>query len=68
MADSIKRVVRSRRRHRIKRRRRIALVLGAGASRAVSYAHLGQVPSPLDSDFFDLLQRLNPRKGGSRCS
>jgi hypothetical protein len=37
------------------------LVLGAGASRAVSYAHLGEYPSPLDSDFFDLLQRLRPR-------
>ncbi|MCI0628918.1 MAG: hypothetical protein L0387_45945 [Acidobacteria bacterium] len=41
---------------------RIALVLGAGASRSVSYAHEGEFPSPLDSDFFDLLQRLPPRK------
>jgi hypothetical protein len=39
-----------------------ALILGAGASRSVSYAHLGEYPSPLDSDFFDLLQRLRPRK------
>lgn len=38
-----------------------ALILGAGASRSVSYADLGHYPSPLDSDFFDLLQRLNPR-------
>lgn len=38
-----------------------AVILGAGASRAVSYAHLGEYPSPLDSDFFDLLQRLRPR-------
>lgn len=34
------------------------VVLGAGASRSVSYAHLGEAPSPLDSDFFDLLQRI----------
>lgn len=39
---------------------RTALILGAGASRGVSYAHLGAYPSPLDSDFFDLLQRLTP--------
>src|SRR5437016_1855069 len=38
------------------------IVLGAGASRGVSYAHQGQMPSPLDSDFFDLLQRLAPFK------
>jgi hypothetical protein len=37
-----------------------AVVLGAGASRSVSYAHKGGCPSPLDSDFFDLLQRLRP--------
>src|SRR5260221_687753 len=36
------------------------VVLGAGASRSVSYAHRGGYPSPLDSDFFDLLQRLRP--------
>jgi hypothetical protein len=35
-----------------------AVILGAGASRSVSYAHLGEAPSPLDSDFFDLLQRI----------
>jgi hypothetical protein len=44
-----------------------ALILGAGASRAVSYAHLGEYPSPLDSDFFDLLQRLRPRKRDRRA-
>jgi hypothetical protein len=38
----------------------IAFVLGAGASRGVSYANLGDIPSPLDGDFFDLLQRLAP--------
>jgi hypothetical protein len=36
----------------------ITIVLGAGASRSVSYAHLGEAPSHLDSDFFDLLQRI----------
>jgi hypothetical protein len=36
----------------------ITIVLGAGASRAVSYAHRGEILSPLDADFFDLLQRL----------
>jgi hypothetical protein len=41
---------------------RITIVLGAGASRGVSYAHQGEMPSPLDYDFFDLLQRLTPRK------
>ena len=39
---------------------RVTLVLGAGASRGVSYAHQGRIPSPLDGDFFDLLQRLEP--------
>jgi len=34
------------------------VVLGAGASRAVSYAHQGGNLSPLDADFFDLLPRL----------
>lgn len=38
----------------------VTVVLGAGASRSVSYAHLGDAPSPLDSDFFDLLQRILP--------
>lgn len=36
------------------------VVLGAGASRSVSYANIGGHPSPLDSDFFDLLVRLEP--------
>jgi hypothetical protein len=43
-------------------RARTALVLGTGASRAVSHANLGGIPSPLDSDFFDLLQRLEPHE------
>jgi hypothetical protein len=38
-----------------------AVVLGAGASRSVSYAHEREQPSPLDSDFFDPLNRLEPR-------
>jgi hypothetical protein len=38
-----------------------AAVLGAGASRSVSYANEREQPSPLDSDFFDLLKRLEPR-------
>jgi hypothetical protein len=38
------------------------LVLGAGASHGVSYAHQGKMASPLDRDFFDLLQRLAPSK------
>ena len=38
------------------------LVLGAAASRSVSYAHTGDIQSPLDYDFFDLLQRLSPNK------
>src|SRR5271165_5102998 len=40
----------------------VTLVLGAGASRGVTYAHLGNFPSPLDKDFFDLLQRLQPHE------
>jgi hypothetical protein len=39
----------------------ITVLLGAGASRGVKYAHLGEFPSPLDGDFFDLLQRLKPQ-------
>ena len=39
----------------------IALALGAGASRGVSYARSRQIMSPLDRDFFDLLQRLEPQ-------
>jgi hypothetical protein len=38
----------------------LTVVLGAGASRGVSYAHERDQPSPLDSDFFDLLNRLEP--------
>lgn len=37
---------------------RIAIVLGAGASRGVSYAEMCDIQSPLDADFFDLLQRV----------
>lgn len=40
----------------------ITLVLGAGASRGVSYARASDIPSPLDRDFFDLLQRLRPQE------
>jgi hypothetical protein len=40
----------------------VTFVLGAGASRAVSYAGTTDVLSPLDRDFFDLLQRLEPRE------
>ncbi len=40
----------------------MTLLLGAGASRGVSYARERENPSPLDRDFFDLLQRLEPRK------
>ncbi len=36
------------------------LVLGAGASRGVSYRKEMTVPSPLDRDYFDLLQRFRP--------
>jgi SIR2-like protein len=40
----------------------VTFVLGAGASRSVSYARNTDVPSPLDRDFFDLLQRLEPQE------
>lgn len=40
----------------------VTLVLGAGASRGVKYAPKMEIPSPLDKDFFDLLQRV-PLKG-----
>lgn len=40
----------------------ISIVLGAGASRGVSYFRESDMPSPLDRDFFDLLQRLEPQK------
>lgn len=38
------------------------IILGAGASRGVSYAESTPTPmlSPLDTDFYDLLQRLGP--------
>ena len=36
------------------------LVLGAGASRAVSYASKRRILSPLDCDFFELLQKIEP--------
>jgi hypothetical protein len=39
-----------------------AIILGAGASRGVSYAQQMPMPSPLDGDFFDLLQRLDQKK------
>lgn len=37
------------------------VILGAGASRAVSYATQKASLSPLDGDFFELLQRLEPK-------
>lgn len=37
------------------------VVLGAGASRSVSYRVKTETPSPLDYDFFDLLQRQSAR-------
>jgi hypothetical protein len=46
---------------------RFAIVLGAGASRGVSYSDRGGIQSPLDSDFFDLLQRLEPAKQDARA-
>jgi hypothetical protein len=45
-----------------KKRDSVTFVLGAGASRGVSYARKTDVPSPLDRDFFDLLQRLEPKE------
>ena len=40
------------------------LVLGARASRSVKYdSERPMMPSPLDSDFFELLQRIRPKKG-----
>jgi len=39
----------------------VTFVLGAGASRSVSYARERDILSPLDRDFFDLLQRLEPQ-------
>lgn len=43
------------------------VVLGAGASRGVSYAENSGFPSPLDYDFFDLLQRLNPKSADKKA-
>lgn len=53
---------------RDQRRPIVTVILGAGASRAVSYREGGEgcsggdfgpkMPSPLDSDFFDLLQQI----------
>jgi hypothetical protein len=40
---------------------RITLVLGAGASRAVSYASKRPIRSPLDSDLFELLQKVEAK-------
>lgn len=37
------------------------IILGAGASRGVSYAQGMKTLSPLDTDFFDLLQRLETK-------
>jgi hypothetical protein len=45
-----------------KRNGSVTFVLGAGASRSVSYAGTTDILSPLDRDFFDLLQRLEPRE------
>jgi hypothetical protein len=45
--------------------KRLTLLLGAGASRAVSYAEKREVRSPLDSDFFELLQKVAPKSHGS---
>ena len=38
--------------------KRVAFVSGSGASRGVSHRNEGSVQSPLDFDFFDLLQRV----------
>jgi hypothetical protein len=46
---------------------RIGIVLGAGASRAVSYADEVEVRSPLDADFFDLLQRVELGSADTRA-
>ncbi len=40
----------------------MAVIVGAGASRGVSYAQNVDIYSPLDSDFFDLLQRIRPSR------
>src|SRR5262249_21654814 len=56
-----------------KRHETATFVFGAGASRAVSYGRSTDMLSPLDRDFFDLLQRLQPqsdcrRLGPALCS
>ena len=43
------------------------LILGAGASRGVSYASEMPSLSPLDSDFYELLQRLKPKQGSEEA-
>ena len=43
----------------------LSVILGAGASRSVHYRK-GRLPSPLDKDFFELLQRLRPSYKGKR--
>ena len=42
--------------------RRYSLILGAGASRSVSYAKKRPLPSFLDNDFFELLQKLEAQR------
>lgn len=41
--------------------KRRVIILGAGASRSVSYASTRSIPSPLDGDFFDLAQQHSPK-------
>ena len=45
-----------------KRAGSVTFVVGAGASRSVSYSKETDVLSPLDRDFFDLLQRLEAQE------
>src|SRR5580698_10892838 len=45
-----------------KRAGSVTFVVGAGASRSVSYSREIDVLSPLDRDFFDLLQRLEAQE------
>jgi hypothetical protein len=49
-------------------RTKTILLLGAGASRGVSYGSKKDFPSPLDNDFFDLLQRWAARPHRSNTS
>ncbi len=46
----------------------LVIVLGAGASRSVSYGSKQGYPSFLDHDFFDLLQRWNADHGSDKHS